>query len=68
MDYQPGMGESPHAWYERYQSAVTRNGFSSSPHDSALFACPSSSKPVILLLYVDDMIITTLQMEVKFSL
>ena len=57
MDYQPGMGKSPSAWYERYQSAVTRNGFSSSPHDSALFAC-HSSEPVILLLYVDDMIIT----------
>jgi len=38
--------------------AVTRNGFSSSPHDSALFACHSSSEPIILLLYVDDMIIT----------
>lgn len=58
MDYQPGMGKSPCAWYEHYQSAVTRNGFSSSPHDSALFACHSSSEPIILLLYVDDMIIT----------
>ena len=54
------MGKSPRAWYERYQSAVTRNGLSSSPHDSALFACHSSSEPVILLLYVDDMIITGL--------
>lgn len=52
------MGESPRAWYERYQSAVTRIGFSSSAHDSALFVRHSSSGPVILLLYVDDMIIT----------
>lgn len=46
------------AWYEHYQSAVTRNGFSSSAHDSTLFASHASSEQIILLVFVDDMIIT----------
>lgn len=46
------------AWYERFQSAIVKIGFLSCAHDSALFVCQSSSGPIILLLYVDDMIIT----------
>ncbi|GKU92257.1 hypothetical protein SLEP1_g6006 [Rubroshorea leprosula] len=39
-------------------STVSEFGFTSSPHDTALFICKSAQGMVLLLIYVDDMIIT----------
>ncbi|CAL5443960.1 unnamed protein product [Camellia sinensis] len=53
-----GLKQSPRAWYDRFQTAVTELGFHPSASDSALFLRHTSAGFVALLLYVDDMIIT----------
>jgi hypothetical protein len=51
-----GIKQTPQAWFQRFASVVTAGGFSTSIHDSALFVSPRGR--TLLLLYVDDMIIT----------
>src|SRR4051812_15571993 len=46
------------AWFERFASVVTAAGFSPGTHDPTLFVHCSSRGRTLLLLYVDDMIIT----------
>lgn len=53
-----GLKQSPRAQYKRFQLAITQIGFCSSAHDSTLFLRTTSQGLVIILLYVDDMIIT----------
>ncbi|KAK1652283.1 hypothetical protein QYE76_070088 [Lolium multiflorum] len=53
-----GLKQAPRAWFERFASVVTAAGFSPSLHDPALFVHTSSRGRTLLLLYVDDMIIT----------
>ena len=53
-----GLKQAPRAWYERFVSVITEAGFSPSPHDPALFIHTSSRGRTLLLLYVDDMLIT----------
>ena len=42
-----GLKQGPHAWFEKFSTVVLSLGFSSSP------------STILFLLYVDDMIITT---------
>ena len=53
-----GLKQAPRAWYERFVSVIIEAGFSPSPHDSTLFIHTSSRGHTLLLLYVDDMLIT----------
>lgn len=53
-----GLKQSPRAWYARFQDVALQIGFQPSMHDSALFLRRNSNGLVLLLLYVDDMIIT----------
>ena len=53
-----GLKQAPRAWYERFVSVIIEAGFSPSPHDPALFIYTSSRGRTLLLLYVDDMLIT----------
>ncbi|WVZ94097.1 hypothetical protein U9M48_040034 [Paspalum notatum var. saurae] len=53
-----GLKQAPRAWFQRFASMVTAAGFSASAHDPALFVHTSSRGRTLLLLYVDDMIIT----------
>ena len=53
-----GLKQAPRAWFEKYSSVVSQQGFTSSPHDTALFVRRSSAGITLILLYVDDMIIT----------
>src|SRR3954466_12954464 len=53
-----GLKQAPRAWFERFASVVTAAGFSPSAHDPALFVHTSPRGRTLLLLYVDDMIIT----------
>ncbi|KAK1693722.1 hypothetical protein QYE76_010419 [Lolium multiflorum] len=53
-----GLKQAPRAWFERFASVVTAAGFSPSLHDPALFVHTSPHGRTLLLLYVDDMIIT----------
>ena len=53
-----GLKQAPHAWFERFASVVTAAGFLPCDHDPALFVHTSPRGRTLLLLYVDDMIIT----------
>ena len=53
-----GLKQAPQAWFERFSTAVTAAGFLPSQHDPALFVHTSPRGRTLLLLYVDDMIIT----------
>jgi hypothetical protein len=54
-----GLKKAPRAWFQRFASVVTTAGFSTSAHDPALFVHVSPRGRTLLLLYVDDMIITS---------
>ncbi|KAL5820718.1 hypothetical protein ACOSQ3_022600 [Xanthoceras sorbifolium] len=48
---------SPHrAWFEKFRLVVAQQGFTSSPHNTALFLLRSSIGITLILLYVDDML------------
>jgi len=53
-----GLKQAPRAWFERFVSVIKAAGFSSSDHDPALFIHISPRGRTLLLLYVDDMLIT----------
>jgi hypothetical protein len=53
-----GLKQAPRAWFLRFASVVITAGFSASAHDPALFIHMSPHGKTLLLLYVDDMIIT----------
>jgi hypothetical protein len=53
-----GLKQAPRAWFQRFISVITAAGFSSSENDPALFVHVSSKGRTLLLLYVDDMLIT----------
>jgi len=52
-----GLKQAPRAWFEHF-SVIISAGFKPSDHDPALFVHTSSRGRTLLLLYVDDMIIT----------
>ena len=53
-----GLKDFPRAWFERFNTVVEAAGFTASIHDSAVFVHTFSRGWPILLLYVDDMILT----------
>jgi len=53
-----GLKQAPRAWFERFVSVIRAAGFSPSDHDPALFIHLSPRGRTLLLLYVDDMLIT----------
>jgi hypothetical protein len=53
-----GLKQAPRAWFERFASVVKAAGFTPSDHDPALFVHVSERGRSLLLLYVDDMLIT----------
>ncbi|KAL9262013.1 Retrovirus-related Pol polyprotein from transposon RE1-like protein [Drosera capensis] len=53
-----GLKQAPRAWYSKFHSTVGQLGFTTSSYDSALFIKKSSAGIILLLLYVEDMIIT----------
>jgi hypothetical protein len=53
-----GIKQAPRAWFQHFASMVTAAGFFASAHDPALFVYVSPRGRTLLILYVDDMIIT----------
>ena len=53
-----GLKQAPRAWFERFALVVKAAGFTPSDHDPALFVHVSKHGRTLLLLYVDDMLIT----------
>jgi hypothetical protein len=52
------LKQAPRAWFERFTSFVIVAGFVASHHDPALFIHISPQGRTLILLYVDDMLIT----------
>jgi hypothetical protein len=53
-----GLKQAPRAWFAKFSSTISQHGFSASSYDLALFFRRSDHGITLLLLYVDDMIIT----------
>lgn len=50
--------QAPRAWFTRFSSTISQSGFQSNPHYHALFLQKTKRGIILLLLYVDNMIIT----------
>jgi hypothetical protein len=53
-----GLKQTPRAWFHCFASVVTAAGFSASAHNMAIFVHVSPHGRTLLLLCVDDMVIT----------
>ena len=53
-----GLKQAPRAWFAKFSSPIIRLGYTASPYDSALFLHHTDKGTILLLLCVDDMIIT----------
>jgi hypothetical protein len=53
-----GLKQAPRAWFAKFSFVVAQQGFTPSSYDSALFIRHTSTGITLILLYVDDMIIT----------
>jgi hypothetical protein len=51
-----GLKQAPRAWYGRIDSFLMSLGFTKSKADSNLYFKIMDNEPVILLLYVDDLL------------
>ena len=57
-----GLKQAPRAWFDKFNFTISRLGYIFSHYDSALFLC-HTDKGALLLLYVDDMIITNYDLD-----
>ena len=53
-----GLKQAPRPWFDKFRSTLLRFSFKQSQYDSSLFLCKTSTGIVILLVYVDDIVIT----------
>ena len=53
-----GLKQAPWAWFTKFNSTISRLGYMANHYDSALFLRRTDKGTILLLLYVDDMIIT----------
>jgi len=54
-----GLKQASHSWFEKFSVVISSFGFVSSSYDSALFIKYTNIGCIILSLHVDDMIITS---------
>ena len=53
-----GLKQAPRAWFEKFRSTLLSFSFTQSQYDSSLFLHTSTSGIVILLVFMNDIIIT----------
>jgi len=53
------MKQAPRAWYTRIDNYFTRLGFTKSEEDVNLYSIVVKGKLLIMVLYVDDLILTS---------
>ncbi|KAL3502083.1 hypothetical protein ACH5RR_036532 [Cinchona calisaya] len=53
-----GLKQAPRVWFEKFRSTLLGFSFTQSQYDSSLFLQRTSKGLVILLVYVDDIVIT----------
>ncbi|XP_074313420.1 uncharacterized protein LOC141648591 [Silene latifolia] len=63
-----GLKQAPRAWYKRFADFVTSIGFRNSKCDHSLFIYKDGNSLAYLLLYVDDIILTTSSDTLRLSI
>ena len=53
-----GLKQAPCAWFEKFSSTIHKLGFTNSSYDYGLFIRKTQAGITLLILYVDNMIIT----------
>ena len=53
-----GLKQALRAWFAKFSFTISRLGYMASHYDSALFLRRIDKDTILLILYVDDMIIT----------
>ena len=53
-----GLKQAPHAWYTRINNYFTGLGFTKSEADENLYQIVVDGKLLVIVLYVDDLILT----------
>ena len=61
--YLYGSKQSPHQWNKRFDSFMLSHGFKRSDYDSCVYIKLVDGSHIYLLLYVDDMLISTKSRE-----
>ncbi|GJV45450.1 ribonuclease H-like domain-containing protein [Tanacetum coccineum] len=61
--YLYALKQAPRAWFQRFAGYANRVGFSSSHCDSSFFIYQHGSEVAYLLIYVDDIVLTTSFMD-----
>ena len=54
-----GLKQAPRVWFAKFSSTISHLGYMASHYDSTLFLRRTDKDTILLLLYVDDMIITS---------
>ena len=54
-----GLKKAPRAWYEKIHAYLTAHGFCNSSMESTLYVKHADDVLLILVLYVDEMLITS---------
>lgn len=52
------MKQAPRAWFDRLNKALIDWGFQNSSSDNSLFFCRIQGKLLLVLVYVDDILLT----------
>jgi hypothetical protein len=52
------LKQAPRAWFKKFRSTLLRPSFVQSQYDSSLFQCKTPAGLILLLVYVDDIVIT----------
>lgn len=53
-----GLKQSPRAWFDRFSAVVLEYGFQRCTTDHSVFARHSTAGTIVLIVYVDDIIIS----------
>ena len=53
-----GLKHAPRAWFETFSDCLSTIGFTQNPYNPSLFLSHASTSFTVLLVYVDDIIIT----------
>jgi hypothetical protein len=53
-----GLKQSPRAWFDRFSKAMLRFGYKQSHADQTMFIKKGVGKIAVLIVYVDDIIMT----------
>jgi len=63
-----GLKQAPRAWYQRFATYIRHLGFAPSVSDTSLFVYKDGASTSYLLLYVDDIVLTTSSTDLLLSI